>query len=586
MQITYAIVFFFNTAQQDKNSNEALVEIENGSASGPHEIASHHTPATVIQPGSKATQRPANMQGTLSTFVKRPMSVIRTKAITEAIFAMIVLDLQPFSIVEDRGFKRLVNLLEPSYHLPSRFHLSNHVLPHMYDLEKNKMFNALEEAESVSLTTDTWTSNNTEGYMAITAHYITKECVQKSILLGCAQLSERHTAVNLKEEMLKVAKFWNIETKVHTVTTDNAANIVAAVRETGWTHIPCMAHTLNLVVQAASKTIENLTKKVKAIVGHFHRSTTANAKFLAMQTQLNSSKAPLKLKMDVVTRWNSTFFMYERVCELQEPLEATLGLLHNPVPALTSEEWEVLKEVCQILKPFDLATTELSAEKNISISKVIPLVSGITRAVTAPKVELKTASGKKLAKALLTELNTRFENIEKKTEYMVSTFLDPRFREKGFTDSEKTLEAVEKRIVDLIESDLSDNETIDKTKDKEKDIDSAPAKKIKENVIWEHFDKTIMTLTARLPSSVIEFRNYKDDIFLARAKNPLQFWELKGSSYPRLKKMAKKYLVIPATSVPSERVFSKAGDIVSEKRNRLKSKNVEKILFLNANSNV
>lgn len=563
------------------------IEIENGFASESHEIASHPASAVVIQPApkTKAIQRPANIQGTLSTFVKRPMSVIRTKAITEAIFDMIVLDFQPFSIVEDRGFKRLVKLLEPSYNLPSRFHLSNHVLPNMYDLEKNKMLNAMEEAESVSLTTDTWTSNNTQSYMAITAHYINKEWVQKSILLGCAQLTERHTAVNLKEEMLKVAKFWNIDKKVRTVTTDNAANIVAAVRETGWTHIPCMAHTLNLVVQAASQTIEILTKKVKAIVGHFHRSTTANAKFFAMQTQLNSSKAPLKLKMDVVTRWNSTFIMYERVCELQEPLEATLGLLHNPVPALTSEEWDVLKEVCQILKPFDLATTELSAEKNISISKVIPMVAGITRAVTAPKVELKTASGKKLTKALLTELNTRFENVEKKTEYAFATFLDPRFRQKGFMDSEETLEAVEKQIADMIdiESDLSDNETRDK--DKEKDIESAePVKKKEENPIWEHFDNTIKNLTARLPLSVIELRNYKDDIFLARAKNPLQFWQHKGSSFPRLKKMAKKYLVIPATSVPSERVFSKAGDLVSEKRNRLKPENVDKILFLNANT--
>ena len=37
----------------------------------------------------------------------------------------------------------------------------------------------------------------------------------------------------------------------------------------------------------------------------------------------------------------------------------------------------------------------------------------------------------------------------------------------------------------------------------------------------------------------------------------------------------------PSTSVPSERLFSKAGEITSLKRNRLKSKAVDMMLFLN-----
>ena len=45
--------------------------------------------------------------------------------------------------------------------------------------------------------------------------------------------------------------------------------------------------------------------------------------------------------------------------------------------------------------------------------------------------------------------------------------------------------------------------------------------------------------------------------------------------------IAIKYLGIPATSVASERLFSKAGELICKKRNRIKSKNVGKILFLN-----
>ena len=47
--------------------------------------------------------------------------------------------------------------------------------------------------------------------------------------------------------------------------------------------------------------------------------------------------------------------------------------------------------------------------------------------------------------------------------------------------------------------------------------------------------------------------------------------------------MARKYLCITATSVPSEQLFSTAGNIVSDKRSALLPENVEKLLFLHSN---
>lgn len=65
---------------------------------------------------------------------------------------------------------------------------------------------------------------------------------------------------------------------IYAVVTDNAANIVAAVKRTGWAHVPCFAHSLNLVVQEGLKCVETIRSKVKSIVEYFHRSTVANAK--------------------------------------------------------------------------------------------------------------------------------------------------------------------------------------------------------------------------------------------------------------------------------------------------------------------
>ena len=48
---------------------------------------------------------------------------------------------------------------------------------------------------------------------------------------------------------------------------------------------------------------------------------------------------------------------------------------------------------------------------------------------------------------------------------------------------------------------------------------------------------------------------------------------------PPIVTIALQYLIAPATSVASERMFSKAGDILDKKRSTLKPKRIEKILF-------
>ena len=48
-------------------------------------------------------------------------------------------------------------------------------------------------------------------------------------------------------------------------------------------------------------------------------------------------------------------------------------------------------------------------------------------------------------------------------------------------------------------------------------------------------------------------------------------------------RVARKYLALPATSTESERLWSKAGNIVTKKRAALKEENVNAILFVLTN---
>jgi len=62
--------------------------------------------------------------------------------------------------------------------------------------------------------------------------------------------------------------------------------------------------------------------------------------------------------------------------------------------------------------------------------------------------------------------------------------------------------------------------------------------------------------------------------------NPLDWWRVHQSDFPYLAKLSIRYLAIPATSAPSERVFSTAGLTISKERARLESSRANELVFL------
>jgi len=68
--------------------------------------------------------------------------------------------------------------------------------------------------------------------------------------------------------------------------------------------------------------------------------------------------------------------------------------------------------------------------------------------------------------------------------------------------------------------------------------------------------------------------------------DPLEWWKINETKYPNIWLLAQRILSIPATSAPSERVFSAAANIIDKKRARITTDNAELVMFLRGNKSL
>ena len=89
----------------------------------------------------------------------------------------------------------------------------------MYQLEREKW-----ASWYVRLTSDIWISAVIQGYITVTAHFISELC---SWVLLTGEIEEHHTGVDISERLLEAAKEWSITDEcVSGLVRDNAANAV------------------------------------------------------------------------------------------------------------------------------------------------------------------------------------------------------------------------------------------------------------------------------------------------------------------------------------------------------------------------
>lgn len=75
--------------------------------------------------------------------------------------------------------------------------------------------------------------------------------------------------------------------------------------------------------------------------------------------------------------------------------------------------------------------------------------------------------------------------------------------------------------------------------------------------------------STEMQSLISELNIYLEEKVELPQVDPIEWWRTYESRFPNLSRMARDYLAIPATSVPSERCFSIAGSVLTKRRSSM-----------------
>jgi len=537
----------------------------------------------------------ANFFKPKSELKKYKVNSERRKILNRKLVQYIAKDMRPINVTTDSGFREFVRELDPKYVLPTPKTIRQKLIPRLYNEVMVETQNQLSRIKYVSLTTDGWTSFATDKYNCFTIHYVDWSVPEPKLqtkVLECAPFDERNYSIELEKELRRVTTKHNVTEKLVLTIADNASDIQKALELFGKPKIGCIAHKINIAAKTCIEECSKanaLKKKLAKIVRKTKISSPASKMFRKCLKQVGIT-GKIALISFVKTRFNSVYLMVNRALETKDALILYFAK-YNIANPLNDDDWKLVEDLAKVLRPLYLFTREMSAEKSTTLSKVIPLVSMMLKAYAPNQVKHKNDSktAKELRKKILESLKSKFNGIESDPIYTNSSIFDPRFKDLVFATKNDAQVATTVAKAEAVKI-AHESEELPDESDNENEI-NATNYDDETDELWDSFDKQKVKKSKR--SKVIDYqsecvelemRKYLSLPKLDRKDDPIKWWKTVGEKqFPMLFKAAQKYQCMIATSVPSERIFSKAGHIINKKRSALDKNTANYLITLSTN---
>ncbi|KAG8176809.1 hypothetical protein JTE90_003437 [Oedothorax gibbosus] len=195
----------------------------------------------------------------------------------------------------------------------------------------------------------------------------------------------------------------------------------------------CLEHTLQLAIQDSinsQRSVIDLLALARKIAGHFARSEQARRRLKEIQE--HHGFRILQMVQSIPTRWNSIYSMLERLLEQKDALALYKARYDMPA-SLSANHWKIAESVCNLLYPF-YDIIKVISEDDTPCSVTIPFVKTLMNSLSKDDERFHGVGTMK--ETLLESLERRFQTAVCQKNLMLATFLDPRFKQKYFADTQ------------------------------------------------------------------------------------------------------------------------------------------------------
>ncbi|XP_021995766.1 zinc finger BED domain-containing protein DAYSLEEPER-like [Helianthus annuus] len=120
----------------------------------------------------------------------------------EMIAKMILAHELPFSLVEYHWFNEFMKYNSPRYQKVSKATIIKDCI-RVVEAEREKLKKVLQNVDMIALTSDYWTSNQTIGYMCLTAHFIDSNWKKQKCIIGFIELAPPHSGEFVSDGILE-----------------------------------------------------------------------------------------------------------------------------------------------------------------------------------------------------------------------------------------------------------------------------------------------------------------------------------------------------------------------------------------------
>ena len=282
--------------------------------------------------------------------------------------------------------------------------------------------------------------------------------------------------------------------------------------------------------------------------------------------------------------------MLERLLEQKKAV--ALYSQDHEISVLNSNQWILMEKIVQTLRPFEQETKKASLNSSTA-GIIIPSVRMLSHFLQQPDCDVLINAMKQ---SMLKNLNDRYSDIEKNKICFISTILDPTAKLHFFSNENKdqAKEWLLEAAIDIFQT-RQPAVRVEPESNNEVSTESANAASNVLYGFWQEIvssqDESNVTRTevsARflcLQEVTMYLTEHVQPIAVPPAwpDDPINYWKKCHLLYPNLAVLAGRFLGSPSSSVDSERAFSTAGNICSDKRSSLSPQKLEMLIFLQKN---